>query len=86
MRCGYVSSQDVCKACLLLEGLNKGLPKLGIGKSHKVRRVSTVIHTKFNTYPPNVMIEMYSILGSYLISCTAFVFVMSYCNCLNIIL
>ena len=37
-RCGYVSSMDICKACLLLEGLNKGLPKLGIGKTSKVRR------------------------------------------------
>lgn len=31
--CGYLSSQDVCKACILLEGLNKGIPQLGIGKS-----------------------------------------------------
>lgn len=38
-RCSYVSSQAVCKACVLLEGLNSGLPKLGIGKSSKVRRV-----------------------------------------------
>lgn len=38
-RCGYVSSQDVCKACVLLEGLNKGLPRLGIGKSSKVKRI-----------------------------------------------
>ncbi|KAJ8960015.1 hypothetical protein NQ318_009451 [Aromia moschata] len=38
-RCGYVSSQEVCKACLLLEGLNKGLPRLGIGKSSKVKRI-----------------------------------------------
>ncbi|CAH2074648.1 unnamed protein product, partial [Iphiclides podalirius] len=30
-RCNFVSSQEVCKACVLLEGLNKGLPKLGIG-------------------------------------------------------
>ena len=37
-RCGYVSSMEICKACLLLEGLNKGLPKLGIGKSSKVKR------------------------------------------------
>ena len=29
-RCGYISSQDVCKACLLLEGLNKGQPSLGV--------------------------------------------------------
>ena len=32
-RCGYIASQELCKACLLLEGLNRGLPKLGIGKT-----------------------------------------------------
>ena len=32
-RCGYMSSQAVCKACLLLEGLNRGLPRLGVGKA-----------------------------------------------------
>ena len=31
-RCGFMSSQAVCKACLLLEGLNKGMPSLGVGK------------------------------------------------------
>lgn len=42
-RCGYISSQALCKACVLLEGLNKGLPRLGIGKSSKIRqRVSTL--------------------------------------------
>ena len=39
-RCGYISSQKVCKACVMLEGLNRGLPKLGIGKTHKVRRLA----------------------------------------------
>ncbi|ESO10645.1 hypothetical protein HELRODRAFT_96941 [Helobdella robusta] len=34
-RCEYVCSQPICKACVLLEGLNKGLPKYGIGKHHK---------------------------------------------------
>lgn len=29
-RCGYMSSQAVCKACVLLEGLNKTRPKTGI--------------------------------------------------------
>lgn len=29
-RCGYLSSQAVCKACMLLEGLNKARPKTGI--------------------------------------------------------
>lgn len=38
-RCGFVSSQEICKACIMLEGLNRGLPKLGIGKSTKVKRV-----------------------------------------------
>lgn len=32
-RCGYISSQKWCKACVLLEGLNRGLPKMGIGRS-----------------------------------------------------
>jgi hypothetical protein len=36
-RCKYISSQDLCKACVMLDGLNKGLPKLGIGKSSKVK-------------------------------------------------
>ncbi|XP_047078139.1 cytoplasmic tRNA 2-thiolation protein 1-like [Lolium rigidum] len=34
-RCGYISSQKLCKACVLLEGLNRGLPKLGIGRTAK---------------------------------------------------
>ncbi|XP_064615086.1 cytoplasmic tRNA 2-thiolation protein 1-like isoform X2 [Liolophura sinensis] len=36
--CGYISSNPVCKACVLLEGLNKGLPRLGIGKPSRERR------------------------------------------------
>ena len=32
-RCGYISSQKLCKACILLEGLNRGLPRLGVGKT-----------------------------------------------------
>ncbi|KAL9019180.1 MAG: hypothetical protein Q9185_003561 [Variospora sp. 1 TL-2023] len=31
VRCGYLSSQNVCKACMLLEGLNKNRPKTEIG-------------------------------------------------------
>ena len=31
--CGYIASQELCKACILLEGLNRGLPRLGIGKA-----------------------------------------------------
>ncbi|KAK6441864.1 cytosolic thiouridylase subunit Ctu1 [Oleoguttula sp. CCFEE 5521] len=29
-KCGYLSSQAVCKACMLLEGLNKARPQTGI--------------------------------------------------------
>lgn len=39
IRCGFVSSQEICKACVLLEGLNRGLPKLGIGKCSKVKKI-----------------------------------------------
>jgi len=30
VRCGYLSSQEICKACMLLEGLNRNRPKVGI--------------------------------------------------------
>jgi cytoplasmic tRNA 2-thiolation protein 1 len=30
-KCGYMSSQKICKACVLLEGLNKSRPKAAIG-------------------------------------------------------
>ncbi len=29
-RCGYLSSQKICKACSLLEGLNKSRPRTSI--------------------------------------------------------
>jgi cytoplasmic tRNA 2-thiolation protein 1 len=29
-RCGYLSSQKICKACMLLEGLNKSRPRVEI--------------------------------------------------------
>lgn len=28
-----MSSNNLCKACVMLEGLNKGLPKLAVGNS-----------------------------------------------------
>ena len=36
--CGYMSSQSVCKACVLLEGLNKGQAKVAIGSDRQRRR------------------------------------------------
>ena len=47
-RCGFVSSQEICKACIMLEGLNRGLPKLGIGKSNKVKRMMSSIKNVSN--------------------------------------
>lgn len=37
-RCGFISSNATCQACVLLEGLNKGCPRLAIGKSSKFLR------------------------------------------------
>ncbi|KAL4421680.1 hypothetical protein ABPG77_001221 [Micractinium sp. CCAP 211/92] len=39
-RCGYISSQPVCKACLLLEGLNKGLPRLGVSRTRRAPKAA----------------------------------------------
>ncbi|GLH14415.1 Cytoplasmic tRNA 2-thiolation protein 1 [Gryllus bimaculatus] len=38
-RCNFVSSQPLCKACTLLEGLNRGLPRLGLAKSSKAEQM-----------------------------------------------
>ena len=35
-RCGYISSNKLCKACVLLEGLNKGKAKLAIGRDSEI--------------------------------------------------
>lgn len=35
VRCGYLSSQILCKACVLLEGLNKNRPKIDIRVSEE---------------------------------------------------
>lgn len=36
-KCGYLSSQQICKACVLLEGLNKARPKNQIEVSYDVQ-------------------------------------------------
>jgi len=35
-RCGYISSNKLCKACVLLESLNNGLPKMVLGEEEQV--------------------------------------------------
>ena len=37
-RCGYMSSRRICKACVLVEGLERGMPKLGIGDKNERRQ------------------------------------------------
>jgi len=36
-RCGYISSNAVCKACVMLEGLNRGLPRIALSKEKNQR-------------------------------------------------
>ncbi|KAK9835217.1 hypothetical protein WJX81_006428 [Elliptochloris bilobata] len=36
-RCGYITSQAVCKVCVLLEGLNRGRPGQGVGRAGQRR-------------------------------------------------
>lgn len=38
VRCGYMSSNPLCKACVLLEGLNRGIPALGVRGDHSSTR------------------------------------------------
>ena len=52
-QCGYISSQEVCKACVLLAGLNKGLPQLGVGKSSKHRKTVNQLIFESNTATNN---------------------------------
>jgi len=39
-RCGYMSNNEVCKACVLLEGLRKGQPHMAIGGKKKQKELS----------------------------------------------
>ncbi|EFJ25043.1 hypothetical protein SELMODRAFT_100488 [Selaginella moellendorffii] len=41
-RCGYISSQKLCKACVLLDGLNRGLPRLGISRTRGIKSTKGV--------------------------------------------
>ena len=35
VKCGYFTSKEYCMACVLLQGLNEGLPRLGLEKESK---------------------------------------------------
>ena len=49
VKCGYLSSQDVCKACMLLEGLNKNRPKTQIHVSAEEADVSPTLTRRMET-------------------------------------
>eukprot|EP00116_Pleurobrachia_bachei_P008415 sb/3468677/ len=38
-RCGYISSGELCKACIMLDGLNRGKPQLSVGKATKRKQI-----------------------------------------------
>ncbi|EEA21648.1 cytosolic thiouridylase subunit Ctu1 [Talaromyces marneffei ATCC 18224] len=42
-RCGYISSQKVCKACTLLDGLNKNRPKTSIEVGYEEEESSSTL-------------------------------------------
>ncbi|CAI5447416.1 unnamed protein product [Caenorhabditis angaria] len=41
-RCGYITSQKLCKACLLIEGLNSGNTDLGVRKTKKTKKLTII--------------------------------------------
>lgn len=47
-RCGYLSSQEICKACVLLEGLNKSRPKTSIEVGCGVQEEGKVLESAAN--------------------------------------
>ena len=49
VRCGYLSSQVICKACVLLEGLNKNRPKMEIRIDGEETDNSTTIASKMGS-------------------------------------
>lgn len=40
-RCGYISSQALCKACVLLDALDRGQPKLALMRTARAHREAT---------------------------------------------
>lgn len=48
-RCGYISSQKICKACMLLEGLNKNRPRTTIEVSVEDEESSTTLMRQMET-------------------------------------
>jgi cytoplasmic tRNA 2-thiolation protein 1 len=50
-RCGYISSNEICKACALLESLERGMPALAIKDRKRMTRVNEPLPEGFRTIP-----------------------------------
>jgi len=59
-RCGYIASNDLCKACTLLEGLERGMPALAIRDRTKatIEGLDTSGTDHFRTIPQFQMPDM----------------------------
>ncbi|KAG8998567.1 nucleotidyltransferase [Tulasnella sp. JGI-2019a] len=51
LRCGYISSNDLCKACVLLEGLEKGVPSATNKEKHRDKIDITSVDPEMRTLP-----------------------------------
>ena len=87
VRCGYMTSSDLCKACVLLEGLNKGQPKLAVGKKqHEVGwSVFLSLTCRINKLAPHFafffVLCVYVCLVGFSLFCFHFSFVLFVCRC-----
>lgn len=45
-KCGYMSSQELCKACVILDGLNKNRPQISIELGGEEEEVSSSVRRK----------------------------------------
>ena len=45
-KCGYMSSQELCKACVILDGLNKNRPQISIELDGEEEEVSSSVRRK----------------------------------------
>lgn len=54
-KCGYISSNKVCKACVLLEGLNKGKAKVAIGRGSEL--ISSELDEKLTLDRRNISMD-----------------------------
>ena len=46
VKCGYMSSQELCKACVILDDLNKNRPKIEVALDDEVEEASSSVRRK----------------------------------------